>query len=142
MDRKDLYRVMVIGPTGSGKSQFCNFVQNDKTNKINMVSNSLNSCTKAPKSNFFIRNNTKYEFIDTAGSSDSLNNDTKNFEMLIDYIKEKKTIDYITLLLKFGEIMTDGTRKYLSQLGKIFTANEYAFSLQNILKNPKKKKRN
>ena len=125
MDRKNLYRVMVIGPTGSGKSQFCNFVQNDKTNKINKVSNSLNSCTKSPKSNFFIRNNTEYEFIDTAGSSDSLNNDTKNFEMLIDYIKEKKTIDYITLLLKFGEIMTDGTRKYLSQLGKIFTANEF-----------------
>ena len=91
MDRKNLYRVMVIGPTGSGKSQFCNFVKNDKTNKINKVSNYLNSCTKSPKSNFFIRNNTKYEFIDTAGSSDSLNNDTKNFEMLIDYIKEKKS---------------------------------------------------
>lgn len=52
---KDFYRLIVIGPTGAGKSQFCNFVQRDTTNTKNKVSNSLNSCTQDPKSNIFER---------------------------------------------------------------------------------------
>ena len=34
MDGKDFYRVMVVGPTEAGKSQFCNFIQRDLTNSI------------------------------------------------------------------------------------------------------------
>ena len=53
--KKEIYRVLIIGPTGSGKSQFCNFIQRDSTNSINEVGNDLDSCTKAPKSNIFSR---------------------------------------------------------------------------------------
>ena len=49
------FRVIVVGPTGAGKSQFCNFVQRDINNSINKVSDSLNSCTKDPYSNYFTR---------------------------------------------------------------------------------------
>lgn len=63
---KEIYRVIVVGPTGMGKSQFCNFVQKDTSNSINKVSDSLNSCTQDPFSNNFKRNNANYEFIDTA----------------------------------------------------------------------------
>ena len=125
MKTKDFYRVSVIGPTGSGKSQFCNFIQRDITNSINKVSDSLNSCTKEPVSNFFTRDNTKYEFIDSAGNSDSDNDDIKNLELFIDYIKKKESIDYISLLLKFGERLTNETKKYLEKLGKIFTPAEF-----------------
>ena len=142
MEGKDFYRVLVIGPTGAGKSQFCNFVQKDLKNDINKVSNSLNSCTKVPQSNCFIRNNIKYEFIDTAGSSDSSKDDIKNLELLIDYIKKKETIDYISLLLKFGERMTIGIREYLNKLGKIFTATEFYYHLCVFFtKSPKKPKK-
>ena len=34
MEGKDFYRVMVVGPTEAGKSQFCNFIQRDLTNSI------------------------------------------------------------------------------------------------------------
>ena len=125
MENKELYRVLVIGPTGSGKSQFCNFVQRDVTNLKNKVSHKLQSCTKAPKSNVFTRNNTNYDFIDSAGSSDSDNKDIANLNSLIDFIKEKESIDYISLLLKFGERITNETKKYLETLGKIFTAREF-----------------
>ena len=125
MEDKDLYRILVVGPTGAGKSQFCNFVQRDITNSKNTVSNSLNSCTKGPQSNIFTRNNTNYDFLDSAGSSDSDNDDIKNLNLLIDFIKKKESIDYITLLLKFGEKITNETKKYLETLGKIFTAGEF-----------------
>ena len=46
MEGKDFYRVMVVGPTEAGKSQFCNFIQRDWTNSINKISDDLNSCTK------------------------------------------------------------------------------------------------
>jgi len=58
---KDLYRIIIVGPTGSGKSQFCNFAQRDLTNSINIVSSSLNSCTQYPYSNYFRRNNINLE---------------------------------------------------------------------------------
>ena len=95
MEGKDFYRAIVVGPTGAGKSQFCNFIQRDLTNSINKVSDDLDSCTEDPFSNIFTRNNIKYEFIDTAGSSDSSKGDIKNLETLINYIKKKEEIDYI-----------------------------------------------
>lgn len=125
MESKELYRVLVIGPTGAGKSQFCNFIQRDITNSKNEVSNKLKSCTKSPNSNIFTRNNTNYDFIDSAGSSDSDNDDIENLYLLIDFLKKKESIDYISLLLKFGERITNETKKYLETLGKIFTAIEF-----------------
>ena len=122
---KDFYRIIVVGPTGMGKSQFCNFVQKDITNSINKVSESLNSCTQDPFSNYFQRNNVKYEFIDTAGSADSGDKDIENLKKLVDYLKNKKSIDFILLLLKFGERVTNDTREYIKTLGKIFTPSEF-----------------
>ena len=145
MKEKEFYRVMVVGPTGAGKSQFCNFVQKDLKNNINKVSDSLNSCTKDPQSNYFTRNHTKYEFIDTAGTADSSNNDIKNLESLINYVKQKESIDYISLLLKFGTRMDNNIRDYLEKLGKIFTATEFYSHLcvffTNFPANPKKKEK-
>ena len=145
MEYKDLYRILVVGPTGAGKSQFCNFVQRDITNSKNKVGIGLRSCTKGPQSNIFTRNNTNYDFLDSAGSSDSDNDDIKNLNLLIDFIKKKESIDYITLLLKFGEKITNETKKYLETLGKIFTAGEFYTHLcvffTKFPTKPKKKER-
>ena len=32
-----IYKIAVIGPTGVGKSQFCNYIQKDNTNTKNKV---------------------------------------------------------------------------------------------------------
>ena len=122
---KDLYRIIVLGPTGAGKSQFCNFAQRDLTNSVNLVSDSFDSCTWKPYSNFFRRNNINLELIDTPGNSDSSDNDIKNLETLIDYLRERKEIDHIILCLKFGERINKDTREYLNILGKIFTSIEF-----------------
>ena len=82
MQSQRVYRIIVVGPKGSGKSQFFNFVQKDITNSINIVSDSIDSCTQNTFSNYFTRQNTNFEFIDTAGSADSSNNDKKNLEKL------------------------------------------------------------
>ena len=125
MNEKELYRAVILGPTGVGKSQFCNFVQKDLTNSINKVSDKLDSCTQDPFTNYFTRNGTNFEFIDTAGSDDSSNNDIINLEKLINHLKLVKQIDYIILLLRFNERLTNTTREYIETLGKIFTPNEF-----------------
>lgn len=122
---KNSHRIIVLGPTGAGKSQFCNFVRRDLTNSINPVSDSFDSCTQNPYSNFFRRNNVNLELIDTPGSSDSSDNDINNLETLVNYLKAKKEIDHIILCLKFGERINKDTREYLNILGKIFTSVEF-----------------
>ena len=122
---KNLYRIIVLGPTGAGKSQFCNFAIRDLTNSVNLVSDSFDSCTQKPYSNFFRRNNVNLELIDTPGSSDSSSNDINNLQTLINYLKEKKEIDHIILCLKFGERITKDTREYLAILSKLFTSVEF-----------------
>ena len=122
---KRLFRVLVLGPTGAGKSQFCNFIQRDLTNSINLVSDSLDSCTMIPQSNEFKRLETNFDFIDTAGNSDSNDNDIENLKILVEYLKKLKKIHYLILVLKFGERFTGDTKQYIEALGKIFTVNEF-----------------
>ena len=89
-----IFRIAVIGPTGAGKSQFCNFCLKDKTNKTYEVSNSLNSCTQDPFSTIpFERNNINIELIDSAGSSDSGDKDIENLKKFVIYLREKKELD-------------------------------------------------
>ena len=56
-----LIKVVLIGPTGAGKSQFCNFIHKDLTNSIHKVSDSSNSCTIEPKSTIAQRPNIRLE---------------------------------------------------------------------------------
>ena len=125
MENSKIYRVLIVGPTGAGKSQFCNFVQKDMTNSINEVRFSLNSCTQDPRPNLFERKGTNYEFIDSAGNGEKPEIDEENFKRLIDYLKSVKKIDYILFLLSFVERLTNDTRNYIKKLGKIFTPMEF-----------------
>ena len=65
-----IYRIALVGPTGAGKSQFCNFLLNDLSNSKHKVSDSLNSCTTQPQSTIMEKNNIKLELIDSPGNSD------------------------------------------------------------------------
>ena len=120
-----LYRIVVFGPTGAGKSQFCNFCQKDLDNNTNEVSGSLNSCTQEPKSNIFKRSEIDIELIDTAGSNDSDNNDIKNLQKVCDFLKIKEQIDYIILLLNYDDRLQSDTKDYIKTLGNIFTPKEF-----------------
>ena len=139
-----IYKIAVIGPTGVGKSQFCNYIQKDYTNSKNEVSDSLDSCTQDPSPNIFERHNTTFNFIDTAGNNDSTNNDDKNLEKLVNYLREIKEINNIFLLLTFGERLSNSSREYIKKLGKIFTPMEFYNHLTIIFTksgSPENKKR-
>ena len=125
MKEKEFYRIIVIGPKGAGKSQFCNFIMRDTKNETFEVSVSLDQCTQAPNSKFFERNKTKYEIIDTVGYGDTAINDEKNLKSLILFLKEKKTIDSICLILNFNQRLSGPSRDYLKFLGRIFTPWEF-----------------
>ena len=125
MPKNGLYTTVIFGPTGAGKSQFCNFAQRDLKNNINKVSISLSSCTQDPQSNIFSRKGVDLEFIDTAGNNDSQNKDTENLEKVCQFLRNKNQIDYIILLLNFEDRLANNTREYIQTLGKIFTPKEF-----------------
>ena len=125
MPNNGIYRVVTFGPTGSGKSQLCNFFQKDLDNNINKVSNSLNSCTQDPQSNIFKRGGIDIDLIDTAGSGDSGNKDEENLEKVCKFLRTKEQIDYIILLLSFSDRLQKDTRDYIKTLGNMFTLGEF-----------------
>ena len=143
------FKIAVIGPTGAGKSQFCNYIQKDATNTKNKVSDSLDSCTQDPAPNVFERQNSKFNFIDTAGNNDSSNNDEINIQKLVNYLRTIKEIDYIFLLLSFNDRLSKSSRDYIKRLGKIFTPMEFYHHLVVVFtksgnsgKSNKKKEKN
>ena len=121
----EYYRIIAFGPTGVGKSQFCNFSQRDLENSICEVSDSLDSCTTEPKSNKFKRAGINIDLIDTAGNNDTKNNDEKNLQKVCNFLKPKHHIDYIILLLNFQTRLEEKTREYIKILGNIFTPTEF-----------------
>ena len=128
-----LYRILVIGFSGSGKSQFCNFVQKDLTNSINKVGFTLDSTTVSPKSNKFKRIETNFDFIDTPGYSDyGIENIEKCLKCLANYLKELKRIHHLIFLLSFGERVTYRFQQYLKCLARMFIENEFLCHLSFV----------
>ena len=122
----NIYKIAVIGPTGSGKSQFCNFVLKDKTNTKYEVSDSLNSCTQDPFSvDPFERNNIKIQIIDSAGSSDSGNKDIENLKKFVEYLRNKEELHYILLILKYETRVIGQTKQFIETLAQIFAPFEF-----------------
>ena len=122
-------KTILIGPTGAGKSQLCNFIHKDLTNSIYEVSNSLNSCTKEPKSTIVERQDIKLELIDTPGTSDSNNNDEENLKILTKYLRNGKELNQIFLVLSFHDRLSRITRDYLKILSWIFTPKQFMTNL-------------
>ena len=96
-----LIKVILIGPTGVGKSQLCNFIHKDLSNSLHKVSNSLNSCTAEPFSTVVEKPNLRLELIDSPGSSDSNNNEEDNLTKLVKYDKYQFILEIKKKLIKF-----------------------------------------
>ena len=124
-----IYRIVPLGPTGSGKSQLCNFIYKDKSNNKFLVSNALYSQTKIPQAEFFTRKvndeNINIELIDTAGCSDSGGNDEEYFKDLINKLREKKSIDLFILVFNFTTRIDGTTKKYMKLIANTFTPTEF-----------------
>ena len=134
-----IYRIVPLGPTGSGKSQLCNFIYKDKSNTKFEVSDSLDSKTKIPQFELFTRNGINIELIDTAGCSDSNGDDEKNFKMLIEKLREKKTIDLFLLVFNFTGRIDQTTRDYIKFISNTFTPTEFYNHLAIIFTNYREK---
>jgi hypothetical protein len=128
----NLIKTVLLGPTGAGKSQFCNFIHKDLTNSIFEVSNSLNSCTKEPQSTIVERQNIRLQLIDSAGSSDSNNKDEENLKKLALYLRKEKILNQIFLVLNFHDRFSRDTREYLNIVSWIFTPKQFMTNLMII----------
>lgn len=120
-----VYRIVVLGRTGSGKSQLCNFIIQDKSNKKYMVSDRFDSQTKEAQIEHYIRKvndkDIEIELIDTAGCSDSTRGDEENFKNLINKLKELKSIDFFLLVFNFEEPrIDDNNRDFIKLIANTF----------------------
>ena len=124
-----IYRIIPLGPTGSGKSQLCNFIYRDKSNMKFEVSDGLGSKTKYPQCEYCVRKindeNINIELIDTAGCSDSGGSDEENFKYLIDELKKKKSIDLFLLVFNFTHRIDGKTKDYMKLIANTFTPTEF-----------------
>ena len=134
-----IYKIVLLGPTGVGKSQLCNFIMKDKENKTFKVSESINSCTQDPQLEYYTRNIEEYEkkkikleLIDTAGSSDSGDNDERNFKSLIEKLREKKNVDFFFLVLNCTTRLEGPHKRYIEMISETFTPNEFYGHLEII----------
>ena len=130
--KMELIRTVLMGPTGAGKSQLCNFILKDLNNSTCKVSNSLNSCTTQPQSIIVERQNIKLELIDSPGSSDSNNKDEENLKNIALHLRNKKTLNQIFLVLSFQDRFQRDTREYLKILSWIFTPKQFLTNLMII----------
>jgi GTPase SAR1 family protein len=125
-----IYRIVPLGPTGSGKSQLCNFIYQDESNKKFKVSNRLHSETKVPQIESCFRkindkDNINIELVDTAGCSDSAGSDEENFKELIDKLRIKKSIDLFLLVFNFTNRIDGKTKDYMKLIANTFTPTEF-----------------
>ena len=125
-----IYRIVPLGPTGSGKSQLCNFIYQDESNKKFKVSNRLHSQTKIPQIESCFRkindkDNINIELVDTAGCSDSAGSDEENFKELIDILRIKKSIDLFLLVFNFTNRIDGKTKDYMKLIANTFTPTEF-----------------
>ena len=119
---KKNYRIIVFGETGTGKSQFCNFVIRDKTNSVYRVKDSFDSYRiDYSQSEKFNRLGVNFELIDTLGFDSEYRND-----YLRNYSEKLKNIDYIILILSFqNKRFHCEISKFVERLIKIFTADKF-----------------
>lgn len=128
----NLIKTVLIGPTGAGKSQFCNFIHKDLTNSIFKVSCSLNSCTTEPQSTIVERQNIRLQLIDSPGSSDSNNKDEENLKKLALFLRNEKILNQIFLVLSFQDRFSRDTREYLNIISWIFTPKQFMTNLMIV----------
>ena len=114
-----IYKVPVLEPPYTGKTQLCCFVEQDLSyyKREKLYSEPL-----GPNSFNIKRCDINLELIDSPLSCDCEDNNESNLEKMVNYQKEKKEIDHI---LKFGVRLTNNVKNYFKLLAKIFTPAEF-----------------
>ena len=124
LEDKKIYRVIVVGEAGVGKSQFCNYVNKDLTNSIYKVGDDFQSTTKTVFTNKFKRLEIDFEFIDTPGCEDSYQ--FKDYFRQLYELKEEKKFDYIIYTRNFYDRrITSFEMEFIQNLSNIFTKEEF-----------------
>ena len=109
--------VAVFGLPSSGKSTFCEFYSLERKFR----QRERERYSQVPESNIIKRCGVKCDFIDTSYCSRV----TDSLKAACDFLKSKKEIDYIIILLKIECRITILTREYIKCLCNLFNPTEF-----------------
>ena len=128
----NLIKIVVLGPIGVGKSQFCNFILKDVTNSVcKVICSNACSDTVEPQSVTVKRQDIFLELIDTPGIMSE--DDDEKIKSLVEYLKKKKEINQILLLCNFFVGRID--LFYLKILSSLFTPFQFVSNVMIIFTN-------
>ena len=115
LEDKKIYRVIVVGGVGVGKSLFCYFVKKDHSNYRD---------SKRFEIHKFTRLGIDFEFIDIPGCEDSYQ--FKDYFSKLYELKKQKKFDYIIYMRNFYDRrITSFEMEFIQNLSNIFTKEEF-----------------
>ena len=115
-----IYRLLTIGPIGSGKSRLCNFIF-----RKNIFAQNEGCCSVGPEIFLTKRNGLNIEIIDYEGYEYKIR-DKDNFKKILNILIEKNSLDLF--LLVFDSIYLrfhSDTKNYLEIILNTFTPTEF-----------------
>ena len=121
-----IYRILTLGPIGSGKSRLCNFIFRE-----NIFAQNKGCCSAGPEIFLTERNGLNIEIIDCVGYVYE-NGDKDNFERVLNVLIEKNSLDLF--LLVFNSInlrFHSDTKNYLEIILNTFTPTEFLTIIYN-----------
>jgi GTP-binding protein EngB required for normal cell division len=111
--------ILILGETGTGKSNLGNFLLNKKEFK---TSDSTSSVTKVPT----LGKGNNYEIIDCPGLNDSEDKDEEHLKNIVHELKKNKNLNVILLLLNYQCCrLTKNTKTLIKLFTIIFQLNRF-----------------
>ena len=115
-----IFRILPFGSIESGKSKLCNFIFKEEKFSYKY------SCSDAPEIFQTKRNGLFLEIIDFTGYTNAISNDENNFEILLNKLKERNSLDLFLLVINSNDVRFHSiTKDYLKLILNTFTPYEF-----------------
>ena len=115
-----IFRILPIGPIFSGKSLLRNFIFKEDKLIVGY------SCSKDIQIYQTKRNGLCLEIIDFTGYTNDIEYDENNFEILLNKLKERNSLDLFLLVINSNDVrFHSNTKDYLKLILNTFTPYEF-----------------
>ena len=121
-----IYRILTLGPIGSGKSRLCNFIFRE-----NIFAQNEGCCSVVPEIFLAERNGLNIEIIDCVGYEYKIRG-KDNFKEMLNVLIEKNSLDVFLLVFNSVDLrFHSDTKNYLEIILSAFAPAEFLAVIYN-----------